>query len=166
MCIRDSDKRFFIEDSNSRNGTFVNGNPVESNQRLYNNDRVRICDLEFVFLDDRTESQPPEANLAAQTMLVTMIDDERTSHSEIMSRIDLSSRDRRTVATASANVKLHAMMELSDGLAHALSVDDVLAPVIDSLFKIFLQADHGVIALLDERGEWEPRCMRLSLIHI
>ena len=48
--------QYFVEDLKSRNGTFVNGQLVQGKHRLYDNDRVKICDLLFTF-----HSQLPEA---------------------------------------------------------------------------------------------------------
>ena len=40
---------FFVEDLHSRNGTFLNEQSVRGHARLAENDRLRICDLVFVF---------------------------------------------------------------------------------------------------------------------
>ena len=40
---------YYVEDLNSRNGTFVNEQRVVGRQRLREDDQVRICDLVFVF---------------------------------------------------------------------------------------------------------------------
>src|SRR5947199_147917 len=43
--------KFFIEDKQSRNGTFVNNQAINSRTPLKNNDRIRICDFIASFLD-------------------------------------------------------------------------------------------------------------------
>ena len=40
---------FFVEDLHSRNGTFLNEQIVRGQQKLAENDRLRICNLVFVF---------------------------------------------------------------------------------------------------------------------
>src|SRR5262245_6588732 len=50
--------KFFIEDKQSRNGTFVNNQAINSRTALKNNDRIRICDFIAAFLDQPTV--PPE----------------------------------------------------------------------------------------------------------
>ena len=40
--------------------------------------------------------------------------------------------------------------------SEALSLDEVLPQVLNSLFKIFLQADRGFIGLVDEHGQLIP----------
>src|SRR5207302_5253418 len=46
--------KFFIEDKQSRNGTFVNNQQVSTRTALKNNDRIRICDFIAAFLDQAT----------------------------------------------------------------------------------------------------------------
>ncbi len=157
--IQSAGEHFYVADTNSRNGTFVNGKRIQNRQRLYHLDRIQICDVALQFQDDRSESQLLSGDQSHQTMMYT-VDDQDSSPSAIMSRIDVSSHQKPLSAGASASAKLHAMIELSESLGQALSVDDVLVPVLDGLFKIFLQADHGVIALIKDDGTWEPRCMR------
>src|SRR5580693_5042834 len=45
--------RFFIEDKQSRNGTFVNNQAINGRTALKNNDRIRICDFIAAFLDQQ-----------------------------------------------------------------------------------------------------------------
>src|SRR5262249_31939996 len=46
--------KFYIEDKQSRNGTFINNQAINARTVLKNNDRIRICDFIAAFLD-----QPP-----------------------------------------------------------------------------------------------------------
>jgi hypothetical protein len=45
--IFDRDGRVYVEDMNSTNGTYVNGNRVSVQERLRTDDRIRIGDTEF-----------------------------------------------------------------------------------------------------------------------
>ncbi len=150
---------YFVQDSNSRNGTFVNGRMIAKRERLYDEDRVQICDLVFVFHDASPTAHRPATEGAFPISAVVVDETDQTS-SSIMSRLEVSSAGRHLHVQTSADVKLQAMIELADGLAKSLSVDDVLPPVLDSLFKIFLQADQGFIVLVNDEGTWEPRCTR------
>src|SRR5271166_1505661 len=47
--------RYFIEDKQSRNGTFVNNQAITIRTALKNNDRIRICDFIAAFLDQTPE---------------------------------------------------------------------------------------------------------------
>src|SRR5215207_8561593 len=51
--------KYFIEDKQSRNGTFVNNQAINARTALKNNDRIRICDFIACFLD-QAPSDPAE----------------------------------------------------------------------------------------------------------
>ncbi|MBV9122233.1 MAG: FHA domain-containing protein, partial [Planctomycetes bacterium] len=38
-------EKFFLEDLKSRNGTFLNNEPITGRKQLKNNDRIKICDF-------------------------------------------------------------------------------------------------------------------------
>ncbi|MGH7223477.1 MAG: FHA domain-containing protein [Gemmataceae bacterium] len=44
-------KRYYIEDKQSRNGTFVNDQTISARTLLKHNDKIRICDFEATFVD-------------------------------------------------------------------------------------------------------------------
>ena len=52
---------------------------------------------------------------------------------------------------------LAALLEISQNLGQALALDDVLPKVLDSLFKVFIQADRAFIGLKDKKGNLVPR---------
>jgi serine phosphatase RsbU (regulator of sigma subunit) len=54
------------------------------------------------------------------------------------------------VAEVRPEVKLRAILEITRNLGTVLSLDDLLPKILDSLFKIFPQADRGFILLADE----------------
>ena len=49
--------------------------------------------------------------------------------------------------SAKPEVKLSALMEISNNLGKTLSVDEILPKLLDSLFKIFTQADRGFVVM-------------------
>src|SRR3954471_7718810 len=58
--------KFFIEDNNSRNGTFVNNQQINERTQLKHNDRIRICDFVVAFVDQQAKEaaanlEEPEA---------------------------------------------------------------------------------------------------------
>ncbi|CAE7319924.1 odhI, partial [Symbiodinium sp. CCMP2456] len=44
-------------------------------------------------------------------------------------------------------VKLAALIEIAKGLGRAISIDEVLPKLLDSLFKVFTQADRGFVVM-------------------
>ncbi|MEM8680491.1 MAG: FHA domain-containing protein, partial [Planctomycetota bacterium] len=136
----------YVEDLKSRNGTFVNDQPISGQHRLSDTDQIRICDLLFAFRDGSNTNGDPLGTVPG----VRLVEDETHSQSSIMGKLDLSADGGRVHVSASADVKLQALLELTNSLAETLEVAEVLPPVLDSLFKIFLQADRGFIMLTDE----------------
>lgn len=87
-------------------------------------------------------------------------DDSESSNSTIMSKVGVSSNYSGVQLTASAEAKLNALLEITRNLGRALALDEVLPQVLNSLFKIFVQADRGFIALQGEDGKLVPRWSR------
>lgn len=158
------DGKHFIEDLRSRNGTFVNEQPVEGRRALADGDQVRICDLVFVF----HEGPPEEAvnawerdhGVEATALLVD--DDERTlSGSTVMSKVDISSGTSGLRLAVNAEAKLKALIEIGQHVGKAMGLGEVLPKLLDSLFTIFVQADRGFVVLRDPRtGRLVPKTVR------
>jgi serine phosphatase RsbU (regulator of sigma subunit) len=147
--------RFLIEDLNSRNGTFVNEQPVSGRQALNHGDRVRVCDITFTFQNPKATGLIGGVGGAGGGVLedasgfATLLvdDDDQTVGSTVMSRLDVSLKSSSVKLTASPEAKLRAILEISQSLGRALALDDVLPKLLDGLFKIFVQADRGFIVL-------------------
>jgi sigma-B regulation protein RsbU (phosphoserine phosphatase) len=154
---------FFVEDLHSRNGTFLNEQSVRGRRRLADNDRLRICDLVFVFhpgKDEVTIVSPPKESGDTGAM---MVDDEgrHGGGSTIMSKLDVSPGKQGIRLTVNAEVKLKALLEIGHNLGRALGLDEVLPKVLDSLLAIFLQADRGFVVLQDPATkELVPKAVR------
>lgn len=152
--------RYFLEDLNSRNGTFVNEQPISGKVPLNNGDRVRICDTTLTFQQRALVPVGGGSLLGVgdspsgfATMLVD--DDEKTTSSTVMSRLDVSLKGGKL--TASPEAKLSAILEISHAIGRALKLDDVLPKLLNGLFKIFVQADRGFIVMRTEEGHLVPR---------
>ncbi len=141
---------YFVEDLNSRNGTFLNGQLVRQRQQLAENDELQICDLSFVFNSGRTPDAPPEGVTTAYQPQAMMVDDERpTGGSTIMSKLEVSTASSGLRLQANPEAKLKALMEISQNLGKAVGLEQVLGNLLESLFKIFTQADRGFVVLKD-----------------
>ncbi len=142
----------YVEDLNSRNGTFVNEERIEGRRRLEQGDELRICDVTFRYVDDSPQSAARgDMDAMEKTAGAIMVDDERTtSGSTIMSKLDVSSGSSGLRLTVNAEVKLKALLEIGRNLGRAIALDEVLTKLLDNLFSIFLQADRGFIVLQDQ----------------
>src|SRR5258706_12167425 len=132
--IIEEDNQFFVEDLESRHGTFVNGEKI-TRHRLQPNDRIEFGVAEsytIVFSSD----QPDVSKL---------LDRFRTSSSDVSSVGELQ--------------QLNAMLEVSRVLHAGLSLDDILTQVVDSSLTV-AQADRGLLLLKDETGKLEFKVAR------
>jgi len=142
------DGQYYIEDLHSRNGTFVNGRQIQGRQLLEDGDRLKICDLSFAFFLNEPSDRMPAAPTADETSMAMMVDDPvQVATSTIMSKLDVAKHNTGVRLTVNPEVKLRAMIEIAQNLGKAVSLDEVMGKLLDSLFKIFLQADRGFVIL-------------------
>ncbi len=158
---------YYIEDLKSRNGTFVNDRQLadQERRRLIDGDRVKICDIEYVFHSEL--EKPATVNSPGATIVdrdVTrqwpageIFDQQGGGSSTVMGRLDVSSNRLPLHVTSSPETRLQAMLEITQSLAKTLALDEVLPQVLNSCFKIFLQADRGLIVLKSATGQLIPR---------
>ena len=64
-----------------------------------------------------------------------------------MATFDVSNGSASWGLSAKPEVKLAALIEISNNLAQTLAVEDILPKILDSLFKIFTQADRGFVVM-------------------
>jgi phosphoserine phosphatase RsbU/P len=156
------DDGYYIEDLHSRNGTIVNGQPVLQRQLLAENDELRICDLTFLFHLNPARLQVPLPEGTDPNASAVMVDDDQiTSRSSVMSKVDLTFGSSGLQLQVNTEVKLKALIEIGQNLGKALGLSEVLPKLLDSLFKIFLQADRGLIVLKDpQTGRLTPKVVK------
>ncbi len=154
---------YYIEDLDSRNGTFVNSRAVVDRQLLADADELAICDLTFTFhlAAPASIEHAPQEDRATDATFV-MVDDERVnSSSTIMSKLDVTSGSSSLQFQVNAEAKLKALIEILQNLGKALGLGEVLPKLLDSLFSIFIQADRGFIVLADRvTGQLVPKAVR------
>jgi serine phosphatase RsbU (regulator of sigma subunit) len=155
---------FFVEDQGSRNGTIVNGVKIGGRTKLNEGDKILICD---VLLEFRAQQPAPSmlggapvdgpSLLGPATSLHGLADDpeedDEDATSSIMATLDVGSGPRASwQLSAKPETQLRAMIEISQNLSNTLSVKDILPKVLDSLFKIFVQADRGFVIMPPRPG--------------
>lgn len=153
-------ENYFVEDLRSRNGTFVNDQLIEGRRQLNHGDRLRICDLTFSFFDRENGSGPDGSALTGDSSMSVMLEDLVASNSTIMSKLEVSTGSSHVRIEANPQAKLRAVLEINQSLSKALAMEDVLPKVLDSLFKIFLQADRGFIVLRMPEGTLVPKAIK------
>ena len=122
--------KFFIEDKQSRNGTFVNSQAITGRTLLKNNDKIRICDFLAVFLENDEEEEggntTVEATLAQSSHMI----------------LDTQPAER-----------LRGLLEISASLSKTLQLDLLFPKIGDSLFQLFKQADRCFLILAEDDGK-------------
>jgi serine phosphatase RsbU (regulator of sigma subunit) len=153
---------YYIEDLHSRNGTFVNGQAIQNRQQLQDGDRLKICDLSLAFFSKEPSDRLPGGFALSGSSLALMVDDAGpVGTSTVMSKIDVSGGSAGVRLAVNPEMKLRAMIEISHNLAKAVSLDEVLVKLLDSLFKIFIQADRGFVILkTGPEGVLVPRAVK------
>jgi sigma-B regulation protein RsbU (phosphoserine phosphatase) len=152
---------FIVEDLGSRNGTYVNGLRIAGSTTLSNGDLIGICDQEFAFEADNAPSRTGLTGMLgglseAKSSLVQMVDDRKDESgdggggTDFMATIGVSAGAGGNAGwsmSARPEVKLAALIEIAKGLGRAISIDEVLPKLLDSLFKVFTQADRGFVVM-------------------
>lgn len=142
---------FELQDLGSRNGTFLNGQLISQQTKLHDGDLIRICDVEFSFHreDDSPGLLQGNETSGGSSFGVLMIDDggQRETSRAVSSKLDIRGSSLGTQLTTGADARLKAVLEISQSLGRAVRVEEVLPKVLDTLFKIFLQADRAFIVL-------------------
>lgn len=143
--------QFFLEDLGSRNGTLLNGSKIVGRTPVRDGDRIVVCDQEFSFHHD---PNPPVSGLfgsgdsdQGSTLTQLVADDESREPASVMATLELGGGSSSWSLSAKPEVKLMALLEITTNLGKAISVEDILPKVLDSLFKIFVQADRGFIVM-------------------
>jgi phosphoserine phosphatase RsbU/P len=142
---------YFVEDLNSRNGTFLNSDRVVERRPLADGDRLVICDQEFRFHSGHRGSLPDPLRNLEESSLAELVDDSetKTGRASVMATLDVGGTGRSASwgISAKPEVKLAAILEISNSLAQTLSVEEILPKLLDTLFKIFVQADRGFVVM-------------------
>ena len=155
IVVRDKDL-YLIRDNGSRNGTIVNGQQIEGPTQLRDGDQILICDVLIEFHHVAPASllggDPLEGSSLLSPLEAASLMDEGDA-SEIVATFDVSREAKATwQVSAKPEQQLLAMIEISNNLSNTLEVKEILPKILDSLFKIFIQADRGFIIMRPKPG--------------
>lgn len=152
--ITHRDGQYYLEDLGSANHTYVDSVPLvpHDSRPLRHGTEFQLSTICFQFLDEDSVAAP---SCDPNPFFVDDSPDSVTS--TISSKFGMQSLSESGWAASSPAVTLEAILEISRALGGALRLDSVLPQVLNSLFRIFPQADRGFIALLDDSGNLIPR---------
>ncbi len=135
--------KFFIEDKQSRNGTFVNSQAITGRTQLKNNDKIRICDFLAVFLENGEAEEEEPGNTTVEATLA------QSSH---------------MILDTQPAERLRGLLEISASLNKTLQLDLLFPKIGDSLFQLFRQADRCFLILAEDDGKkLLPRLVKTRL---
>jgi phosphoserine phosphatase RsbU/P len=146
--------RYYIEDMQSRNGTFVNNQQILQLTLLHHNDRIRICDFVAVFLDSSSTLPLPQE----------LVREEEEAEEEVESSTTVEaalSQSSSLLLQSQPAERLQALLDISRNLSKTLELDPLLPKIVDSLFQLFKQADRCFIILAEEgTGKLIPKVIK------
>ena len=161
---------FFLEDLRSRNGTSLNGEPIQGRGqvRLRDNDLIKICEVELRFVErtqrvrpklKQPDRDPTGVAATVQDIPGSLLGDEFPPLPAPLPELvedggsSAVAHELSTAGSTELHVrpeqKLRAILEISRDLGGQLRLDLVLPRILASLFKIFPQADRGVVVLAE-----------------
>lgn len=142
---------YYLEDLSSRNGTSLNGKQIDSKTKLFDGDVIRVCDVEFLFVDPEQKARPMgEIRVATESDHQIIIEEDEASEDGYHMTSEISIPENKAgLNSANAEVKLRALIEIGRNLGAAL--DQVLPQILRNLLKIFRQADCAYIFLIDKQ---------------
>src|SRR5262249_45582351 len=133
------------EDKQSRNGTFVNNQAINSLTALKNNDRIRICDFIACFLDQSSASAREEEEEAED------------GPSTVEATVNQASN---TLLETHPAEKLRLLIEIGNNLSRTLELEPLWPKIAESLFNLFRQADRCFLITSGEGDRLQPRLVK------
>ncbi len=160
--IRASGDQFVLVDSDSSNGTFVNGQRIER-CTLASGDQVQLGRTLLLYTGPAEESAEDLAEAVSIAMQSTD-DQSRIVHSVTQqdgSRVfDLDADLPQNSWLARARSNLQVMYRTALAVSHTLDIDQLLQRIMDLIFE-WVEADRGCVMLFDvDGGQLEPKVRR------
>jgi serine phosphatase RsbU (regulator of sigma subunit)/pSer/pThr/pTyr-binding forkhead associated (FHA) protein len=148
--VRRINGQFFIEDMESRNGTFVNNQEIKSRTLLRDGDRIKICDNLFTFQDP---AQRPPLPASLRRGEPEPEGEDTTSNVEA-SIVQPGQGSGRNLFDVPSTDKLALLLDLASDLGQqTFNLDQLLPKILEQLFTVFKQADRGFVILSEEGTE-------------
>lgn len=167
-------RRYFIEDLNSRNGTMVNAKRIHSRTLLNDGDLVDIATLPFRFLSQEVPNDDSDGwgtQPAVITVTESSEDDDRSARrmivkagdrvsseelgsdplrpSQLISRIQIEDESAAWPIVDQAAMKLNSTLRLLSALRQAITHEEVIERAIQEFMGNFTAAERISIVLRD-----------------
>jgi signal transduction histidine kinase len=161
--LRAAANGYELHDLGSGNGTLLNGQPVQV-APLRSGDTITLGQTMLMFTLGRNEQSDSDRALTERVRLQARPEQDIASAIVRTVAVDAGSQilSRPAAATDWLRVRLAslaALYETAEAVSHILDVDQLLATVMDLVFKS-VQADHGCFMLRDDSGHLIPKAVR------
>jgi len=149
--------KYYIEDLQSRNKTFLNNKAVEGKHSapLKNGDNIKICDFLFAYHD---ETMPPLGPTGIRP-IPEEEEDEEASNTTVEATFGRASPQQ--FLDTQPQEKLRALIDISVALSRKLDAQSLMPQIAEELFKVFKQADRCFIIELDDDNRLRPVVSRV-----
>ena len=161
--LRRHDDSYAVTDQRSSNGTFVNGQPVAS-QELTSGDQVQVGQTLLLytgFADSSPEDLSDKIDIVGRahsdsnSRIVSSM-----SHAEGSAFLQGDGDDAETPWLVRARSNLQIIYRTALAVSHTLDIDRLLARIMDMIFE-WVEADRGCIMLKQQdSGLLEPKVRR------
>jgi adenylate cyclase len=148
---------YWVEDLNSKHGTWVNEQRITEKTRIATDDTVKVGQTTIKLLSEKARLSPDdETHIPTwETAPLSGVQDEDDI---VSTKVDASTppfqSSLSTLNTPSARAKrqLHIFYTFSQALGKATSISEMLRTFVTQVQQALPQAQHGAVLLLDRRG--------------
>jgi pSer/pThr/pTyr-binding forkhead associated (FHA) protein len=148
---------YYIEDKESRNGTFVNNQAIKGRTLLNENDRIKICDFLCTFHEGLAPKSPPQSFQP----LTAQAEPEPEEEGSSIVETSLGRLSSHQLLQSQPAEKLKLLLEITYQLGKTLDLDALLPRIADSLFQLYRQADRCFLIMKDPAtGKLFPKLIK------
>ena len=165
--ISAAEGRYWVQDNNSRNGTFVNETRVFTKTQLHEGDVIRLGETSLTFYAESAKLGSSTGPASMRDSIFIQEDTDlnaiNTFHAQIDAHdVNLDFRPEKDVKDEALlredYEKLRAVYELSEAAGQEADLDALLERILDKIYKL-INVSRAVI-LFEEEGELYPVAAR------
>lgn len=138
---------YYLSDLKSRNGTWLNGQRVDSATSLRNGDRIRICDIDFIFNDAADSRGQTQHDSSPDVEVANDFDDDGTVR-------------EFPAALITTEVESRANELIEDHCGACKTENELWERFIDAFFEALPQVDRAGVLARNDQEEFSPVVLR------
>ncbi len=145
---------YYIEDLKSRNKTIVNNREITERWLLKHDDRIKICDFQYLFQEDPKAQSvqpklPPEFGRQQDSSETT--EPEGPSETSSIEHVLAAKGSEADLILGQPSDRLRALLDISVSLSKTGDLESLLDTIADTSFGIYRQADRCFIIMAEEK---------------